>query len=58
MPNTFYCSFENTLADLKDCYDNLENQMDDNLSEKEKKARKELIILCVQIADDYKEEIK
>jgi hypothetical protein len=50
MPNMEHCRFTNTLADLKDCQDHLD---DDNLSEEEKKCRKKLLALVRQIAWDY-----
>jgi hypothetical protein len=42
-----YCRFQNTLKDLRDCYDNW-----DDLSEEEENAKKKLIKLCVDIACD------
>ena len=42
-----YCRFENTLSDLKDCYNHID---DDNLSREEERAREELIELCCNIA--------
>lgn len=53
MPNMSYCRFENTLRDLKDCVDHL----DDCLSESECDYRETLIALCVEIALDYGHEI-
>lgn len=53
MANMSYCRFHNTLQDLHDCADHLE---DDDLSEMEEKARKRLIRLCCQIAGDYRED--
>lgn len=47
MGNMGYCRFENTLVDLRDCY---ENMNDTDLSESEEKARKKLIDLCKDIA--------
>lgn len=47
--NMSYCRFENTAKDLRDCYEN----MDNGLSESEKKARERLIRLCIYIARDY-----
>lgn len=41
-----YCRFENTVADLADCYDHL---YDEDLSEYESAARKRLIALCHDI---------
>jgi hypothetical protein len=49
MTNMSYCRFQNTLKDLKDCFDN----MDDDLEGGEEKARVKLIELCQQIVDDY-----
>jgi hypothetical protein len=54
MANMSYCRFENTLSDLQDCYNNME---DDDLSESEKSARQDLIILCINIAEEYGEEV-
>lgn len=48
MPNLSYCRFENTLADLRDCYENIDA---DNLSASEADARDELIALCREIAN-------
>ena len=53
MANLSYCRFENTLADLRDC----QNHMDDEPSnESERKAKERLIALCKQIAADYEGE--
>jgi hypothetical protein len=52
MANMSYCRFHNTLSDLRDCWDN----MDDDLSEEERKARERLIALCKRIADNYCDE--
>jgi hypothetical protein len=51
MGNMSYCRFTNTLEDLRDCYDHM-NDNDDDLSEDEKKARQRLIKLCKDIAID------
>jgi hypothetical protein len=48
MPNLSYCRFENTLADLRDCYDAIGDTAD--LSADEREAREELIALCHAIA--------
>lgn len=47
MANMSYCRFENTLSDLQDCLDHI----NDRLSSREAKARSELIALCQEIAD-------
>ena len=51
MGNMSYCRFTNTLEDLRDCYDNIDDIED--LSEEEARARERLIKLCKDIADDY-----
>ena len=48
MANMEYCRFENTLADLKDCNEH----MDDAVLASEAKARDQLIKLCADIAID------
>lgn len=51
MGNMSYCRFENTLSDLRDCYNNLDN----NLSGSEKEYRQQLIELCKSISDEFGE---
>jgi hypothetical protein len=51
MASMGYCRFENTLRDLEECEEHLE----DDLSEREQEARKDLIGLCVKIAEQYGE---
>jgi len=48
--NMSYCRFHNTLQDLKDCYYNIEDV--ENMSDEEKRARKKLIEICMDIADN------
>lgn len=50
MGNMAYCRFQNTLKDLRDCYENMEAEP---TGEEEKRARKRLIKLCESIASDY-----
>jgi hypothetical protein len=47
MPNMSYCRFWNTLQDLRDCFDNL----NDDVSLEEDRARRRLIELCCEIAE-------
>lgn len=54
MGNMSYCRFENTVGDLQDCYDAMDER---DLSESEAKARRRLIALCVDIACDYGDEV-
>lgn len=46
MSNMPYCRFENTVGDLEDCLDHIE----DDLGGDEYEARDELIRICVEIA--------
>jgi hypothetical protein len=54
MANMSYCRFENTVRDLEDCYDAMDER---DLSEIETNARRRLIALCVDIACDYGDEV-
>lgn len=49
MGNMSYCRYENTLHDLRDCWNNWN---DEPTSEEEIKARESLIKLCKEIAED------
>jgi len=55
MANMGYCRFENTLDDLEDCYEHMD---DNNLSEQESKKRRMLIKTCMNIAADYEHELE
>jgi len=48
MTNRSYCRFRNTLEDLRDCYDHLNDNVD-KISVEEQRARMELINLCRSI---------
>ena len=50
MANMSYVRFENTLHDLRDCYEHMD---DTDLSDEEALARRALLKLCSQITDDY-----
>lgn len=52
MPNMSYCRFHNTLLDLRDCHEHID---DNDLSPSENEKRKQLIDLCREIADSYDE---
>lgn len=47
MPNMSYCRFQNTVRDLADC----EEHLDDTLTGDEKDARDRLIRICKRIAE-------
>ena len=49
MGNMSYCRFENTLHDLRNCWNNFDEK---ELSESEEKARKRLVELCKEIAEE------
>lgn len=51
MANMAYCRFENTLADLRDCYRALCEE--DDLTESEARAKTKLIEMCEKIADQF-----
>jgi hypothetical protein len=53
MSNMSYCRFQNTLRDLQDCQDHIN---DGNLDQHEKSARMELIRVCMEIVDDYEDD--
>lgn len=59
MANKSYCRFHNTLTDLYDCQNALEDfiQKDENTisSKEERMYAKKLIAICKQIADNYEE---
>ena len=46
MSNMSYCRFQNTLRDLEDCLEHIE----DDVSKDEQAARAELIRICAEIA--------
>jgi len=48
--NMSYCRFENTLRDLRDCYNNMDSN---DLSKSEFYERRHLIELCMSIACEY-----
>lgn len=54
--NMSYCRFENTVNDMIDCINNME--IDEYASTYEKRARKEFVELCVQVAKEYGDELE
>ena len=50
MGNMGYCRFRNTLEDLRDCYDNLDNNLTDKKDEA--RARVKLVELCQRIVNN------
>ena len=52
--NMSYCRFRNTLTDLRDCYDHMDDT--DVLSGEERESRKRMIDLCRDIVMEYGKE--
>ena len=52
MANMSYCRFENTLSDLKDCFDNIEYEAE---NERDERARKKMILFLLEQADVIEE---
>ena len=52
MPNMSYCRFHNTLQDLRECHEHMD---DTDLSEYESRERAKLVKLCQRIAEDWAE---
>ncbi len=55
MANMSYCRFQNTVSDLRDCEDNMD---DSGLSYDEAHARRRLIERCIRIARDWSNELE
>ena len=55
MSNMSYCRFENTLPDLNDCAESMDDM---DLNDTETRARRSLIKVCIEIADDYRDEVE
>jgi len=57
MSNMSYCRFENTLQDLRDCFDALREysatELMEEANEYEKRSIVQLIKVCKEISDDY-----
>jgi len=51
--NMSYCRFENTVRDMRDCLENIEEYDFTNSSDYENTAFKEFFELCQEVLDDY-----
>lgn len=51
--NMSYCRFQNTVRDLDDCYDHINEPVS---SDEEVEARKRPVEICKDIVDEYDEE--
>lgn len=58
MSNMSYCRFTNTLRDLRDCRDALDEMRnpEKDLSPEEYDAAKQLLRVCRVLAEDYEDE--
>lgn len=62
MTNMSYCRFENTLADLRDCYEQIESllegdpETDQVTSDRECRARIALVELCFDVVARFEDE--
>ena len=54
MSNMSYCRFQNTLADLRDCKDNM---LEGELSRSEHEARLALLRMCKDIAETDEDDL-
>jgi hypothetical protein len=53
MANMSYCRFQNTLQDLRDCLDHMDERLDLVSDSDEYRAKEKLIQLCHDIAKDF-----
>lgn len=55
--NMAYCRFQNTLAALRECADELSANNDPfaDLSDDERAAAEKLLVLCRELADDFED---
>ena len=53
MANASYCRFQNTLRDLRDCSEALDDEEHRGISIEEQDAVKKLISLCGEISAEY-----
>ena len=53
MANMSYCRFENTLNDLNDCLNEMENGIENTLSRTESRSFAELVEICRLISERF-----
>lgn len=61
MSNMAYCRFENTLTDLEDCYEHMDDSDysdSGDAQDREKSCRVSLIELCKRITQEYDYELE
>jgi len=58
MANMSYCRFQNTLNDLRDCFENAGDFDDKTLSKDERHAFIQLVKLCDRFAASYYADVR
>jgi hypothetical protein len=55
MTNMSYCRFQNTVGDLEDCQDALDNGalFDEDMSDEEQRAARRLVRMCGEIHREH-----
>ena len=56
MGNMSYCRFHNTVISLRECKEAMDEEKE--LSQSEAKQKENLIRLCIEITDDYRDEVE
>ena len=57
MGNMSYCRFQNTLKDLQDCFDALQEENLEDLSNEELRSAQEMLQLCEQFVEEHCEKL-
>lgn len=62
MSNMSYCRFENTLQDLRDCYESLDNESIESYFKKyggsERKSFLDMLVLMRDFVNDFEDELE
>lgn len=54
--NMSYCKFENTVAAMRECYEDMPNDESELSSDYERRAYRQFLKLCREVAADYPDE--
>ena len=57
MPNMSYCRFQNTLSDLWECFEALNEENLEDLSTEERRSAQEMLLLCEQFLEEHQEKL-
>ena len=58
MSNMSYCRFQNTLKDLQDCFNALNEEPIDELSREERSSAEDILILCQEFIEEHQDKIE